>query len=344
MTVGAYTGHLNPASSRNALLYLEGDTTGNSMASVQWGTWGQQLQIRKRGTGTWSIEGNVNLDDGRIYVDEGTLVIKGTENLVSHTIRVSEPTTATTARLSSGGRFTITDTREHFLVYDGGTIAPGVDGVGTMTVRWNSTRSDVATVELQTGSTYEWEIGDDGSGGVLTDVLAVEKNNAPNVSLLVGDMTLKILDAGGAPSSSQHLAVFTYETGVTVDLSGFLGKFDTTALDSAWTIGTLSLTDDGNGTVYLTGLSKGTAGDVNGDGIVDAADYILMKQNWGNAAGLSADAAACDLDGSGTVGIGDLNLLATAINGAAGAAVTPEPATLALLAFGGLAVIRRRRK
>ena len=32
------------------------------------------------------------------------------------------------------------------------------------------------------------------------------------------------------------------------------------------------------------------------------------------------------------------------MNGAAAGAVTPEPATLALLAFGGLAVIRRRRR
>jgi hypothetical protein len=56
--------------------------------------------------------------------------------------------------------------------------------------------------------------------------------------------------------------------------------------------------------------------DFDNDGIVDLADFVLMRANWGAGAGASPE-------------IGD---------------VTPEPATMSLLAIGGLAVLRRRRK
>ena len=91
--------------------------------------------------------------------------------------------------------------------------------------------------------------------------------------------------------------------------------------------------------------AAGLLGDINGDNVVDAADYIILKQNLGRRRGCIGGGCCQDLDSNGTVGIGDLDLLAgTGANAAGGAAVTPEPATLALLAFGGLAVIRRRKQ
>ena len=58
--------------------------------------------------------------------------------------------------------------------------------------------------------------------------------------------------------------------------------------------------------------------DFNGDGIVDLDDFAVIRGNWG-------------FDGSAPLP-------------AAPGAETPEPATMSLLALGGLAIIRRRRR
>jgi hypothetical protein len=45
--------------------------------------------------------------------------------------------------------------------------------------------------------------------------------------------------------------------------------------------------------------------DVNGDGVVDAADLVAVIVSWGDCPGLPAPCAA-DVDGDGTVGYSDL--------------------------------------
>lgn len=84
-------------------------------------------------------------------------------------------------------------------------------------------------------------------------------------------------------------------------------------------------------------------GDANEDGMVDAADYITLKLNMGHVfSGLASDG---DFDGSGTVDVNDLQLLATTIdptNGVPPPAV-PEPLTMGLFALGMLAAARGLR-
>jgi hypothetical protein len=96
----------------------------------------------------------------------------------------------------------------------------------------------------------------------------------------------------------------------------------------------------GSGIVIVSYVISVIPGDTNDDGVVDAADYITLKQNFGTTGGW----AQGNFDETGTVDWADLSTL-TANMGSGGPApaTTPEPATLGLLAIGALAVIRRRR-
>jgi len=79
-------------------------------------------------------------------------------------------------------------------------------------------------------------------------------------------------------------------------------------------------------------------GDANRDGVVDGLDYNAWSLHYLQAGGWPEG----DFNGDGTVDGLDYNAWSLNYEGGAGAAV-PEPACLALLAAGALALIRRRR-
>jgi len=83
-------------------------------------------------------------------------------------------------------------------------------------------------------------------------------------------------------------------------------------------------------------------GDANGDVVVDAADYITVKRNFGMTTGATLKNG--DFNGDGDVDWDDLQTLMSHFGDrSSGSAPAPEPATLGLLAIGALALLRRRR-
>jgi T5SS/PEP-CTERM-associated repeat protein len=92
-------------------------------------------------------------------------------------------------------------------------------------------------------------------------------------------------------------------------------------------------------------LSVVTTGDYNGNGIVDAADYVV----WRNLLGQSSAGLAADGDGSGNVDAADYGIwrshFGSVVGTASGAvAAVPEPAVWALLTISLLLSPRRYRQ
>jgi hypothetical protein len=189
--------------------------------------------------GTATIGGDLNVDSGlsKLYL-KGTVTVGGDVSVRNN--------------CTLGGSGTIDLTRL-FDIYSGGTIVPGDNGVGTLSITGGG------ELNPNDNSIYEWEMGPD-----ATDTIDI---SGADSTLILDNFKLKILHAGGNVARfTDRLTVFTYEAGVTtVNMGGFnndANNFDTSALTigtgiGEYEIGTLALTDDGAGAIYLTGLRGG---------------------------------------------------------------------------------------
>lgn len=302
----------NQAASEPSTLTIETPSgSGYFLGQVQ-----NNLNLVKAGAGSQVLSGN-NTYAGTTTVSEGLLQIDGTHTGGGDYV-VEEGGT-----LGGGGNIAAT-----VVVQSGGSISPGASA-GELTI---------ASIDLQTGSLLEIEIGGTTAGSDY-DLLSVG-----DISL-GGQLQVSMIGSGFTPSPSD---VFTV-----VSATALSGAFENVASGARLsTIGGegsfLVSYSDALDAVSLTNFllaSIGLAGDFNSDGMVDSADYTMWRDTLGQT-GLDPYSGA-DATGDGVVDSQDYAMwranFGQTVNAGNSQEAVPEPSALVLL-LGMLAYLPRRRR
>jgi PEP-CTERM motif-containing protein/dockerin type I repeat protein len=227
------------------------------------------------------------------------------------------------------------------VIYDFDIAASGAegleavgDGVLRINVGWDE-GEDSTVVAV-------WEvIGDEWDETTVTAVNYCLDGQVPN---MLGDMagTGIITEEGNFVYNDIPVA----EATITKLLNGEISGLALSTPTGGW-MNTCVRTTNTDWTLHATpqlifsatqGGGEELPGDFNGDGVVSDADYTIWADNYGAS---GATFAMGDANGDGEVSDADYTIWAD--NYGATSAAVPEPTTMALVALGGLAMIRRKR-
>jgi len=270
--------------------------------------------------GNLASDTNVNVTGGStlafnnaLNLGGRTLTINGTD---SGEVKINDVTTGGGTVVVTGGVLAGVGTIGGDLTNSGGAVSPG-NSAGELAVTGN--------LALNSGK-LSVEVG--GLGAGESDKLVVT-----GTADLGGELEVSLID-GFVPEMFDEITILTAGTVTdtfdsTSGLTGLGGKAGLYfAVDYDYDANDVTLT------------ASAQTGDATLDAVVDITDLGALAANW-KATG--AKWSQGDFTGEGSVDITDLGALAA--NWQFGVPITaiPEPATLVLLAIGGLALIRRRR-
>lgn len=98
--------------------------------------------------------------------------------------------------------------------------------------------------------------------------------------------------------------------------------------------------DPSTGSVVFGAVAQGLAGDIDGDGTVAFADFLILSGQFGT---MVPAGTGGDLDGDGNVAFADFLILSGNFGTSAAVSAVPEPTGFALLGIGLLGGLLRRR-
>jgi hypothetical protein len=148
-----------------------------------------------------------------------------------------------------------------------GVVAPG-NGIGTLSVFGRFANGTAGTLAMELGGTM---------AGMQYDQLVVNGAVATG-----GTLAVSLTDSGGGPFQPSIGNSFTLITAT----EGVGGMFDQLSLPAGyhWNV------EYGLTSVILSVVGLGLAGDYNGNGLVDAADYAVWRDSLGDmGSSLAAD-------------------------------------------------------
>ena len=180
---------------------------------------------------------------------------------------------------------------------------------------------------LTPGTEFVIQVGADGTH----DSIALDDNDGLFTTTLdVSGVSLSI-EAEDGVAEGMMITVFGADN--------IVGEDSVTILTEGWTLSEGVLTFGPGG----DGCNPNTLGDIDGSGDVAFADFLILSQNFGQAA---ADHTTGDIDCSGDVAFADFLVLSQNFGQTVGGAQSvPEPSGILLLGLAGLmgGMLRRRR-
>ncbi|MFP4105360.1 MAG: PEP-CTERM sorting domain-containing protein [Phycisphaerae bacterium] len=239
---------------------------------------------------------------------------------------------------------------------------PGMPGYLTWTVGFSTDSGRVTTLELNFVADEVNQVNPSGLPTIFQDnndqfgSTPVEQDSQ---FLYLRSDLLEVSEERSVESSTTLGSIFGFQGGYDSPLafqSGDVAQLvlpvdQQAVIDGLFTV---SQSSGDPGELQSVGALTPQGGDTDFDGDVDTDDASVLLANWQQSGGWEDG----DFDGNGVVDLDDASILlanwpdtaageTTSLSGfesLASASVVPEPATMALLGIGAVALIRRRRR